>query len=168
MRSRARGRVRWNIPTSTQPEQGAVSARQAVLTLEYQDVTLDPTRSDLRSKGEIKLWAFCASEEKPPAGAKRIEWFLLTTEWLALHGDGRPLHVLGNRCDRLAVALGKVPIRVHVESRMLPRLQEIDSLRGDPFALEHEPEDFLAKEIFEARRRCRGPTGSACGAASGS
>jgi hypothetical protein len=85
--SKQRGRIeaiiprqRWKKAKRGDPEQAGMPARQAVLALRYQEVTLKPTRSDLRDKGTITLWAVHAREEKPPAGAKRIEWFLLTTE----------------------------------------------------------------------------------------
>ena len=73
-------RQRWKKAKRNKSGQEGMPARQAVLTLRYQEVTLRPPRSDLRSKGPITLWAVCAREQKPPAGAKRIEWFLLTTE----------------------------------------------------------------------------------------
>jgi len=73
-------RQRWKKVKRDKPGQEALPGREAVLTLRYQEVTLRPPRSDLRDKGVIKLWAVCAREENPPAGAKRIEWFLLTTE----------------------------------------------------------------------------------------
>ncbi len=73
-------RQRWKKAKRDKSGQEGMPARQAVLTLRYQEVTLRPPRSDLRGKGVIKLWAVCAQEKKPPAGAKRIEWFLLTTE----------------------------------------------------------------------------------------
>ena len=73
-------RQRWKKAKRDKSGQEGMPAREAVLTLRYQEVTLRPPRSDLRDKGVIKLWAVCAREQKPPAGAKRIEWFLLTTE----------------------------------------------------------------------------------------
>lgn len=85
--SKERGRIeaviprqRWKKAKRGNPEQEGMPARRAVLTLRYQEVTLKPTRSDLRGKGTITLWAVYVREEKPPAGAKRIEWLLLTTE----------------------------------------------------------------------------------------
>jgi hypothetical protein len=85
--SKARGRIevviprqRWKKAKRGNPEQEGMPARQAELTLRYREVTLKPTRNDLRGKGTVTLWAVYAREEKPPAGAKRIEWFLLTTE----------------------------------------------------------------------------------------
>ena len=48
--------------------------------MRFQQVTVQSTRSDLRSKEAITLWGVYAREDNPPAGAKRIEWLLLTTE----------------------------------------------------------------------------------------
>jgi len=73
-------RQRWKKAKRKKSGQEGLPAREAALKLRYQEVTLRPPRSDLRDKGVIKLWAVCAREEKPPEGAKRIEWFLLTTE----------------------------------------------------------------------------------------
>jgi hypothetical protein len=73
-------RQRWKKAKRGDPEQEGMPARHAVLTLRYQEVTIKSKRSDLRGKASITLWAVYAREEKPPAGAKRIEWFLLTTE----------------------------------------------------------------------------------------
>jgi hypothetical protein len=74
-RSRARKEAKRG-----KPEQKGVPARDADLTVRWQKVTLAPTRSDLRSRGTITLWGVYAREENPPAGAKPIEWMLLTTE----------------------------------------------------------------------------------------
>jgi hypothetical protein len=73
-------RQRWKQAKHGDPEQQAVSARQGVLTVRFQEVTVRSTRSDLRSREAITLWGVYAREEHPPAGAKRIEWLLLTTE----------------------------------------------------------------------------------------
>jgi hypothetical protein len=73
-------RQRWKKAKRDKSGQEGMPGRQAALTLRYQEVTLRPPRSELRDKGLIKLWAVCAREQNPPAGAKRIEWFLLTTE----------------------------------------------------------------------------------------
>jgi len=73
-------RQRWKKAKRGKSEQEGMPARRAVLTLRYQEVTLKPTRSDLRDKGAITLWAVYAREEKAPVDAKGIEWFLLTTE----------------------------------------------------------------------------------------
>ena len=73
-------RQRWKQAKRGKPEQKSMPGRQAVLTVRFQEVTVQSTRSDLRSKGGITLWGVYAREEHPPAGAKRIEWLLLTTE----------------------------------------------------------------------------------------
>lgn len=85
--SKAKATIKTFIPRQRskkakrgKPGQEGMPAREAELALRYQEVTLRPPRSDLRGKGVIKLWAVCAREKKPPDGAKRIEWFLLTTE----------------------------------------------------------------------------------------
>jgi hypothetical protein len=62
------------------PDQKGMPAREATLTVRFQQVTIESSRRDLRSKGPITLWGVYAREDKPPAGAKRIEWKLLTTE----------------------------------------------------------------------------------------
>jgi hypothetical protein len=63
-----------------EPEQQGLPARKGLLTVRFLEVTFKSTRSDLRSKKAITLWGVHAREENPPAGAKRIEWLLLTTE----------------------------------------------------------------------------------------
>ncbi len=73
-------RQRWKQAKRGKPEQKSMPGRQAVLTVRFQEVTVQSTRSDLRSKGGITLWGVYAREEHPPAGAKRVEWLLLTTE----------------------------------------------------------------------------------------
>ena len=73
-------RQRWKEAKRGEPEQGGMPSRQAQLTVKFHEVSVHSSRSDLRSKGPITLWAVYAREERPPAGAKRIEWMLLTTE----------------------------------------------------------------------------------------
>lgn len=94
-------RQRWKKPKGGKAEQDAMPARQAQLALRYQEVTLKPTRSDLRSKGTITLWAVYAREAKPPAGAKRIEWFLLTTEEVETAADAARMVELYTRRWRI-------------------------------------------------------------------
>lgn len=65
---------------TTKPGQTGVPAREATLAISFQEVCIESSRSDLRRKGSITLWGVYAREQKPPAGAKRIEWKLLTTE----------------------------------------------------------------------------------------
>jgi hypothetical protein len=74
-------RQRWKKgKPGREAEQKAVAARCGLLALRFQEVTVKSTRSDLRAKGGVKLWAVHAREDSPPLGAKPIEWFLLTTE----------------------------------------------------------------------------------------
>ena len=73
-------RQRWKKAKREDPEQKGVPGRRGVLTVRFQEVTVQSRRSDLRSKQAITLWGVYAREENPPPGAKRIEWLLLTTE----------------------------------------------------------------------------------------
>ena len=73
-------RQRWKQAKHAEPEQQALPGRKALLTVSFQEVTFRSKRRDLRSCEAITLWAVYAREEHPPAGAKRIEWLLLTTE----------------------------------------------------------------------------------------
>lgn len=73
-------RQRWKKAKRADPEQQGVPGRRGILTVRFQEVTVQSTRSDLRSKEAITLWGVYAREENPPPGAKRIEWLLLTTE----------------------------------------------------------------------------------------
>lgn len=73
-------RQRWKEAKRGKPEQKGVPGRQARLTVRFEKVAIESTRPDLRSKGSITLFGVHAREENPPPGAKRIEWFLLTTE----------------------------------------------------------------------------------------
>ena len=73
-------RQRWKKAKSGKPEQEGMAARTAILTLAFKEVSIPPTRQDLRANGSVSLWAVHAREEDPPKGAKAIEWMLLTTE----------------------------------------------------------------------------------------
>ncbi len=73
-------RQRWKPAKRGKPEQQGMPGRRGLLTVRFQEVTIQSTRSDLRSKQAITLWGVYAREENPPPGAKRIEWLLLTTE----------------------------------------------------------------------------------------
>jgi hypothetical protein len=73
-------RQRWKQAKRGEAEQKGLPDRQAVLTICFQKITVASTRSDLRSAPPITLWGVYAREEHPPAQAKAIEWFLLTTE----------------------------------------------------------------------------------------
>lgn len=73
-------RQRWKKAKQGKPEQGAMPGRTAELTVKWERVVIRASSSPLRSKGPVTLWAVHACEENPPRGAKKIEWFLLTTE----------------------------------------------------------------------------------------
>lgn len=73
-------RQRYKKGKRGKSDQPGMPAREATLTVSFQQVAVESSRSDLRSKGPITLWGVYAREDKPPAGAKRIEWKLLTTE----------------------------------------------------------------------------------------
>jgi hypothetical protein len=73
-------RQRWKKAKGGEGEQKGLPARQAVLTICFQKISVASTRSDLRSAPPITLWGVYAREENPPAQAKAIEWFLWTTE----------------------------------------------------------------------------------------
>ncbi len=73
-------RQRWKEAKRGESQQKGMPARKSLLTVRFLEVSVKSTRSDLRSKGAITLWAVYAREEDPPPGAKRIEWLLLTTE----------------------------------------------------------------------------------------
>ncbi|MFH1922137.1 MAG: IS4 family transposase, partial [Planctomycetota bacterium] len=73
-------RQRWKEAKRGKPQQKGLPGREATMELCYQEVSIESTRSDLRSAEPITLWGVYARETNPPAGAKRIEWFLLTTE----------------------------------------------------------------------------------------
>jgi hypothetical protein len=73
-------RQRWKQAKGSEKEQKGLPARQAVLTISFEKLSVASTRSDLRSAPPITLWGVYAREENPPAQAKAIEWLLLTTE----------------------------------------------------------------------------------------
>jgi len=73
-------RQRWKKAKRDNSEQKGMPGRPGLLTVRFQKVTVQSTRSDLRLKEAIILWGVYAVEENPPPGAKAIEWTLLTTE----------------------------------------------------------------------------------------
>jgi hypothetical protein len=73
-------RQRGKLAKQNKPEQKALSARQATLTVRFQQISLVSTRHDLQSHPAILLWGIYVREENPPPDAKPIEWLLLTTE----------------------------------------------------------------------------------------
>jgi hypothetical protein len=73
-------RQRWKKAKRDHQEQKGLPGRQATLSIHFQEITLTPTRSDLRSAAPLPLCGVYAREENPPADATPIEWLLLTTE----------------------------------------------------------------------------------------
>ena len=73
-------RQRWKEAKHGKSEQEGIPGRESLLTVRFKEVSIQPTRSDLRSKGPVTLSAVYAREKDPPRGAKSIEWVLLTTE----------------------------------------------------------------------------------------
>jgi len=67
---------------SKQKARPARSGRTASMTLHYEKVELPPPRAH-KGKKPISLWVVHLVEETPPAGAKAIEWFLLSTMEIA-------------------------------------------------------------------------------------
>ena len=54
-------------------------ARTAKMALSWQQVTFGSTLKEHEGQAPVTLWAVHAHEQSPPAGATRLEWFLLTT-----------------------------------------------------------------------------------------
>jgi hypothetical protein len=73
-------RQRFKAAKRGQPTRPGWPARQATLSVAFQEVSIRSTRSDLRSSEPVSLWAIYAREADPPPGAAPIEWMLLTTE----------------------------------------------------------------------------------------
>ena len=63
---------------SKQPPRPSRAPRQAHLELHYERVTFKPP-SRLKDKPPLQLWAVLAREKNPPAGAKRLEWCVLSS-----------------------------------------------------------------------------------------
>jgi hypothetical protein len=83
--SEPRARLQLHVDRqSARPKKSKQKARPgraeriADMTLRYQPVEL-PAPDHLGNRDPIPLWIVHLVEEQPPAGAKRIEWFLLTT-----------------------------------------------------------------------------------------
>lgn len=62
------------------PPRGGQPARQAVLTVRFRAVTLQPPRHRAAERlPAVPVWAVWAVEERPPAGTEPLDWLLLTT-----------------------------------------------------------------------------------------
>jgi Domain of unknown function (DUF4338)/Transposase DNA-binding/Transposase Tn5 dimerisation domain len=63
-------------------------ARRATLELHYERIELAPP-DYLRQRNPISLWAVHGVEKKPPAEAKPVEWFLVTSREVTSAADAR-------------------------------------------------------------------------------
>ncbi|MCH9692342.1 MAG: IS4 family transposase [Gammaproteobacteria bacterium] len=61
-------------------------ARMAKVSLRYQQVELNPPHYH-KEKAPLSLWVVHVREQRPPQGAERLEWFLLTTLTIASAED---------------------------------------------------------------------------------
>jgi len=73
----ARASVRPKL--SGKPAHPGRKARTAKMALSWRPVTFGSTLSEHAGQAPVTLWAVHAREQSPPAGAKRLEWCLLTT-----------------------------------------------------------------------------------------
>jgi hypothetical protein len=69
-------------------KRGNQAARDAVLTLRWQQLTLRPPNSRTKEQlPNITVWAVWAIEREPPPGMKPVEWLLLTTVPISTTAD---------------------------------------------------------------------------------
>jgi hypothetical protein len=69
-------------------KRGNQPAREAVLTVRHQQITLRPPNSRAKDKlPSITVWAVWAIEREPPPGMKPVEWLLLTTVPISTTAD---------------------------------------------------------------------------------
>ena len=88
-----KGRLEIPVPRqSARPKKSGQKAREqrpqrlAAVSLHYQQIELRPP-SNLKGKEPIILWVVHVREDFPPADAKPLEWFLLTTGEIASPED---------------------------------------------------------------------------------
>jgi len=93
--------------------------RVARMTLRYLQVEL-PAPKHLAKREAISLWIVHAVEQEPPAGVKRVEWFLLTTMPITSPEQGE--QVLARYCLRW---------RIEDWHRVLKRGCGIEELRNE-------------------------------------
>lgn len=77
MLSVARASVRPKL--SGCPAHPGRTARTAQMALSWRQVTIGSTLAEHAGQAPVRLWAVHAREQSPPAGAKGLEWCLLTT-----------------------------------------------------------------------------------------
>lgn len=127
-------RQRWKKAKSGKPEQQGAPSRAANLTLAFEKITIPPTRTDLKTKGGVELYAVYAREEQPPEGAAAIEWMLLTTETIETIDDAvRMLELYGRRWrieewHRVLKSGCKVLEHQHETAERLQRVIAIDAV----------------------------------------
>jgi len=73
------GRQSARLKSSKQQVVDKRLARTAEVALRYVEVQLVSSRAEHKHTAAVRLWVVHAREEQPPAGAKALEWFLLTT-----------------------------------------------------------------------------------------
>jgi hypothetical protein len=74
------------------PARKGQPARVARLTIRFATVQLEPPKGDPRFKQPLGVWAVYVIEANPPAGAKPVEWMLITSE---------PVNAFEDACQRV-------------------------------------------------------------------
>jgi len=64
---------------SKRPAKDKRAARVAEVALRFERIELAPTAAEFKQREPLTLWCVHVREERPPPGAKALEWFLLTT-----------------------------------------------------------------------------------------
>jgi hypothetical protein len=73
-------RQREHLAQGSDPGRPGLPARQATVELRFQPLTIAaPEKPSTRHRPPLRLWALYVVEPHPPAGAEKIQWFLLTT-----------------------------------------------------------------------------------------
>ena len=73
-------RQRAHLAKGADPGRPGLEAREALVQLRFQEVTLSPPDTpQTRHRPPLKVWALYVLEQDPPPGAEPIEWLLLTS-----------------------------------------------------------------------------------------
>ena len=73
-------RQREHVSRPSEPGRPGLQAREAEVQIRYKEVTLSaPNTAQTRHLHPIRVWAIYLREKNPPAGARALEWLLLTT-----------------------------------------------------------------------------------------
>ncbi len=83
---------------SGKPARPARQARTAQVALRYRQVSFASSLPEHAGSEPLTLWVVHAREQSPPAGAKRLEWFLLTS--VAIDCSERAREILAWYCLR--------------------------------------------------------------------